>query len=66
MIGCLLKFLSAIALGLVFYFVLTPLGMIARLFGHDPLRLSPHKSKSYWIDRKSSDEAKATIFKRQY
>ena len=66
MIGFLFKFLSSIALGLVFFVVLTPLGFIARLFGRDSLGLTPRASSSYWIERKSSDEAKTTEFNRQY
>lgn len=66
MIGCLRKFLSSIALGLVFFVVLTPLGLIARLFGRDLLGLKPRAKKSYWIERKSSGEAEATVFNRQY
>ncbi len=66
MIGCLRKLLSSIALGLVFFVVLTPLGFIARLFGRDLLGLKPCAKKSYWIDRKSSGEAEATVFNRQY
>lgn len=66
MIGCLRKFLSSIALGLVFFVVLTPLGFIVRLFGRDPLGLRSRVTKSYWIERKSSGEAEATVFNRQY
>lgn len=66
MIGCLLKFLSSIALGLLFFVVLTPLGFIARLFGRDLLGLKPSMKKSYWIERKSSGQAEATVFNRQY
>ena len=66
MIGCLRKFLSSIALGLLFFLVLTPLGFIARLFGRDLLGLKPRAKKSYWIERKSSGEAEATVFNRQY
>lgn len=66
MIGCMRKLLSTIALGLVFFVVLTPLGCIVRLFGRDPLGLKPRATKSYWIERKSSGEAEATVFNRQY
>ena len=66
MIGFLRKFLSSIALGLLFFVVLTPLGFIARLFGRDLLGLTPRAKTSYWIERKASGEAEATVFNRQY
>lgn len=66
MIGCLLKFLSTFALGVVFFLVLTPIGFVARLFGRDALGLKPRTTSSYWIEKKSSDQAEATAFNRQY
>jgi hypothetical protein len=66
MIGCLLKFLSSFALGLLFFLILTPIGFTARLFGRDLLGLKPRATSSYWIERKSSDEAETTVFNRQY
>lgn len=39
-------------LGVMFFFVITPMGLIMRLFGKDPLRLSPDRdTATYWIDR---------------
>lgn len=66
MIGFLLKLFSSVLLGLLFFLVLTPIGFVARLFGRDLLGLKPQMKKSYWINRKSSDEAEATVFNRQY
>jgi len=66
MIGFLFKLFGSVLLGLLFFLVLTPIGFVARLFGRDPLVLKPKMKKSYWIDRKSSDEAEATVFNRQY
>jgi len=42
--------LSHVILGAVFYLVFTPLGLIMRLFGHDPLRrrFDP-VAGSYWV-----------------
>jgi len=43
---------SPIALGILFYGVLTPLGTLSRLKGNDPLRLKRDASaRSYWIPR---------------
>ena len=43
---------SPIALGIVFYCVVTPTGVILRLLGKDPLRLRADRSaESYWVMR---------------
>lgn len=44
---------SPIALGILFYGMFTPMGLIMRLFGKDSLRLQfETNAKSYWIRRK--------------
>jgi hypothetical protein len=44
---------TPILLTIVFVTVVTPLGLLLRLFGSDPLRLKRDpKAKSYWIERK--------------
>jgi hypothetical protein len=46
------KVVSPIALGILFYGVLTPIGVVMRLIGRDPLRLKLDSStNSYWITR---------------
>jgi hypothetical protein len=52
-LGLLLgKIVSPIALGILFYGVLAPIGAIVRLTGKDPLRLRLDPgSTSYWIPR---------------
>jgi len=46
------KIVSPIVLGIMFYLVITPIGLLMRAFGKDPLRLAFDKqSSSYWIDR---------------
>lgn len=48
----LAKVVSPIALGILFYLVFTPIGLVMRLAGKDPLRLKAEpEAKSYWIDR---------------
>lgn len=53
MLGILLgKVVSPIALGILFYGVLAPIGLIWRLTGKDPLRLKGQPgTASYWIPR---------------
>lgn len=52
-LGVLLgKVVSPIALAILFYGVLTPLGIVMRLAGKDPLRLKPDPgAASYWMPR---------------
>jgi len=52
-LGVLLgKVVSPIALGVLFYGVLTPIGAVIRLTGKDPLRLKRDPAAdSYWIPR---------------
>ena len=42
---------TPIVMGLVFFLVVTPTGLIMRTFNKDLLRLKKNKSKSYWINR---------------
>ena len=45
-------FMSPIIMGLVFFIVVTPTGILMRIFGKDLLRLKMHKNmNSYWISR---------------
>ena len=47
------KVVSPIALGVLFYGVLAPMGVVMRLMGKDPLRLKLDSgANSYWIRRK--------------
>ena len=45
------KFISPIVIGIIFFVVVTPTGLIMKLFKKDLLRLKKSKSNSYWIKR---------------
>jgi hypothetical protein len=48
---------SPLVLGLMFFFIFTPIGFLIRLFGKDLLRLRCQKqSASYWIRRPTQDD----------
>ncbi len=48
----LARFVNPLVLGLLFYFVVTPMGLIMRMAGKDPLRLRwQPQADSYWIER---------------
>ena len=46
------KIISPIIMGLIFFLVVTPIGLLMRLFGKDILNLKLNKKKtSYWIEK---------------
>ena len=50
--GHVLGWINArIILGVVFFVVVTPIGLVMRLAGKDLLRMKMQKSASYWITR---------------
>ena len=52
-IGILLgKIVSPLIMGIIFFLVVTPIGLIIRLFGKDVLNLKYNNNKSYWIEKK--------------
>jgi saxitoxin biosynthesis operon SxtJ-like protein len=56
------KIVSPIVLGILFFVVITPMGLAMRLFGKDPLRLRLDRgTKSYWIERVPPGPAPETL-----
>ena len=48
----LYRVVSPVALGVLFFVVVTPVGVLMRAFGKDPLRLRrDSRAESYWIPR---------------
>ena len=45
------KLVTPVLMGLVYFLVVTPIGIIMRLIGKDLLNLKKNKSKTYWIKR---------------
>ena len=52
------RIISPIIMGLVFFAVVTPTGLIMKIFRKDLLNLKKRNNKSYWIPRKSKSEMK--------
>ena len=46
------KFISPIIMGIIFFIVVTPIGIIMRLFKKDLLNLKFKKKETYWIEKK--------------
>ena len=45
------KIVSPIILGIIFFLVVTPTGVLLRLFGKDVINLKYNKNNSYWIKK---------------
>jgi hypothetical protein len=62
-LGLLLHaFISPIIMGLVFYTTVTPIGLLRRLLGQDPLRLRLDRDAvTYWIERHPPGPAPDTM-----
>tara|TARA_B100000965_G_scaffold374307_1_gene365475 strand:+ start:416 stop:799 length:384 start_codon:yes stop_codon:yes gene_type:complete len=45
------RIISPIVMGLIFFLVVTPIGLIMRIIGKDLLNLKLNKDKSYWIEK---------------
>ena len=45
------KIVSPIIMGIIFFLVVTPIGLIMRMLGKDLLNLKYNKNQSYWIEK---------------
>ena len=56
------KLISPIIMGIVFFLVVTPIGLIMRLFKKDLLKLKKNNAKSYWIKRSTNESSMKNQF----
>ena len=56
--------ISPIIMGMIFFIIFTPVGILMRLFGRDELGLKLKKKSSYWIKREDSNQSNS--FKYQF
>ncbi len=59
------KIVNPIVLGFIFFFLITPVALVTRIFGRDELRIKKRLVLTYWIDR-SPPELKPDSFKKQF
>ena len=45
------KIVSPLIMGIIFFFVVTPIGFIMRAIGKDLINLKYNNNKSYWIEK---------------
>tara|TARA_B100000424_G_scaffold78616_1_gene58717 strand:- start:55 stop:444 length:390 start_codon:yes stop_codon:yes gene_type:complete len=46
------NFIAPIIMGIIFFFVVTPTGIIMKLLGKDLIKLKKNNENSYWIEKK--------------
>ena len=46
------KIISPVVMGIIFFLVVTPIGLLMRLLGKDLINLKYNNNKSYWIEKK--------------
>ena len=48
------KIIAPIIMGIIYFFIVTPIGLIMRIAGKDLINIKYSKEKSYWINRKKN------------
>ena len=56
--------MSRLIIALIYYLIITPMGLLSRLVGRDPLQLKKPKGESYWRDLQFPKDNEA--FERQF
>ena len=65
-LGILLgKIVTPIVLGAIFFFLITPVGIVARMLGRDELKTKKRLTKSFWVKRDPVGP-QADSFKNQF
>ena len=49
--------IAPIVMGIVFFFVVTPTGLIMRIFRKDLLNLKENKKETYWLEKDNSNSS---------
>ena len=53
---------SPIIMGIIFFLIFTPIGVLMRIFGRDELHLQQKHKSSYWINREDNDQLNSLKF----
>ena len=51
------NFIAPVVMGIIFFFVVTPIGLIMRLLGRDLIKLKNNNENSYWIEKKDAESS---------
>ena len=58
------KIINPIVMGIIYFFIFSPIGILMRLFGRDELGLRLKNKKTYWIKR--NKDLQTNSFKKQF
>lgn len=61
----LARVVNPLVLGLLFFGLITPVALLTRALGRDPLRLRPRRVASHWIERESAEQTPES-FRHQF
>ena len=56
------KYVSIITMGIIFFLIITPIGLLMRLSGKDLLRLKKNNSNSYWLKKDNQNSSMKNQF----
>ena len=56
------NFIAPIIMGIIFFFVVTPTGIIMKLFRKDLIKLKKNNDNSYWIEKKDTKSSMTNQF----
>ena len=56
------KIVSPIVMGIIFFFIVTPTGIIMRIIGKDILNLKKNNLNTYWIEKKNENSSMKNQF----
>ena len=56
------KYVSIITMGIIFFLIITPIGLLMRLLGKDLLRLKKNNSNSYWLKKDNQNSSMKNQF----
>jgi len=54
--------ISPIIMGIIFFFVVTPIGLLMKIFKKDPLNLKKNNNNTYWTDKDNSNNSMRNQF----
>lgn len=57
-------FNTRVLLGIVYFLVMTPIGIVMRLLGRDPLDRRVGDRASYWVERRRAGDPRASMERR--
>ena len=56
------NFIAPIIMGIIFFFVVTPTGIIMKLFRKDLIKLKKNNDNSYWIEKEDTKSSMTNQF----